>query len=173
MTSGTTDHNTKLKLMHALPLALEYAVLSARWLVTPSSHASFRNRMPLKVTVSVGALGLLPGYLQGPRPSATLTSSHFFVRFVPGATGRFRRPPASVSPSVVASGGYLKLNAYVLFTYVFQTAGGVPVAVGMGVGLAVGVGVAAAPATLMSTNQDFAASAPMPNAVPPAFWNYQ
>ena len=55
-------------------------------------------------------------------------------------------------------------------------------AVGMGVGLAVGVavapcgcrrGVAAAPETLISTHQDFAASAPMPNGTPLAFWNFQ
>ena len=43
VTPGTTDHNRKLKVMHALPFAVEYAVKSPIWLVAPSDQVSFTN----------------------------------------------------------------------------------------------------------------------------------
>jgi hypothetical protein len=62
-------------------------------------------------------------------------------------------------------GGYLKLNEYWLFAYVFHPVVSVPVGVG--------VGVAAVPETLISTHQDFVASVPSPKRTPLAFWNLQ
>ena len=114
-TSGTTANSQKVKLMHALPFRVEYAVKSPRWLVAPSCHVSFKNCMPFNVTFSDVAIGLVPGLWHGLTPSATFTSKSFCRRFVPATKGRYTRAPLSDSLTRVEPGGYLKLNKYVPF----------------------------------------------------------
>src|SRR5512146_2643615 len=110
--------------------------------------------MPLKVTFSGGICGLLTGLLHGLTPSATLTSRCFSSKFVPRTKGKSMRPPVSVWLTSVEPGGYLKLNEYLLFTYVCQA-------------------VVSVPETRMSTHQDFVPPVPIPNRTPLAFWNLQ
>ena len=115
MTEGSTDHNRKVRLMQALPLAVEYDVNSPMWLVAPSIQVSLRKEMPLKVTVSGGIFGLLPGFLQGLTFSATLTLRVFCTRLVPAALGRINWPLLSDWLETVDPGGNLKRKPYLTF----------------------------------------------------------
>src|SRR5512140_648514 len=109
----------------------------------PCELTSFRNWMPLMVTLVAVACEVLSGSLHVAAPSTTLTSTYFCTRLVPDVKGRYTRPALSDWLAIDEPGGNLKKKPYFTFWYVFQpevtTVVGVAVAVaGVPVGVPVG-----------------------------------